>query len=124
MLRRFVCASVIVVLGLGVAMADTFTARITKVENGKVTFVKGKKSDNNEPVTLPTSADVKVTTGGKYNRDTKEVENAKTVTEGLKSPLLSNEKGVRARITTDADNKNITAIYISTFKGKKKKNNQ
>ena len=36
--EKFVCASVIVVLGLSVAMAVTFQANISKVENGKVTF--------------------------------------------------------------------------------------
>ncbi len=123
MLRKFVCASVIVVLGLGVAMAEDFQARITKVDNGKVTFTKGKKGEVSEPMTLPVAADVKVTKGGKFNKDTKKVEDAETVAEGVKSTLFTNagEKGVRARISTDADNKHITAIYIM---GGKKKSNQ
>lgn len=124
MLRRFACASVIVLLGLSFAVAETFNARITKVENGKVTFVKGKKSDNNEPMTLPVADKVKVTKGGKFNKETKKVEDAEVVTDGLKSELLTNinEKGRFARITTDADNKTITEIYVRTGKGKKKNN--
>jgi hypothetical protein len=123
MLRKFVCASVIVVLGLSVAMAETFTANISKVENGKVTFTKGKKGEVSDPMTLPVASDVKVTKGGKFNKDTKKVEDAEAVADGVKSTLLTTigEKGRRARITTDADNKHITEIYIM---GGKKKNNQ
>jgi hypothetical protein len=112
MLRKFACAAVIVVLGLGVALADEFTAVISKVEDGKVTFKKAKKGS--EEMTLPVATTVKVTKGGNYNKDTKKVEDAVTVTEGIKSNQLSNigDKGVRARITTDADNKHITEIDI------------
>ena len=123
MLRKFVCAAVIVVLGLGVALAEDFQANISKVENGKVTFTKGKKGEVSEPMTLPVAADVKVTKGGTFNKDTKKVEDAEAVTDGIKSTMLTTigEKGRRARITTDADNKHITAIYI--MKGKKKADN-
>ena len=74
-------------------------------------------------MTLPVASNVKVTKGGTFNKDTKKVEDAETVTEGVKSELLTTigEKGRRARITTDADNKQITEIYI--MKGGKKKSN-
>jgi hypothetical protein len=114
MLRKFVCAAVIGVMGLGVALADEFQATITKVDSGKVTFKKGKTTDLGEAVTLPVTADVKVTQGGTFNKDSKKVEGAETVAQGVKSELLTkiNDRGVRARITTDADNKHVTAIYI------------
>jgi len=120
MLRKFVCAAVIVVIGLGVAMADDFGANISKIDGGKVTFKKGKKGEAGEEMTLPVSANVKVTKGGTFDKDTKKIVDAVAVAEGLKSDLLSKigEKGVRARITTDADNKTITAIHIMA--GKKK----
>ena len=57
-------------------------------------------------MTLPLATDVKVTKGGKYNKDTKKVEDADTVTEGTKTEVLTKigEKGVRARITTSIRN--------------------
>ena len=70
MLRKFVCAAVIVVFGLGVALADEFQATITKVDGGKITFKKGKAKDLGEEMTLPVTANAKVTKG-KFNADTK-----------------------------------------------------
>jgi len=121
MLRKFVCAAVIMVIGLGVALAEEFPAVISKVENGKVTFKKGKKGDGDE-MTLPVTADAKITKG-KFNPDTKKVEAGEPIENGLKADPFTkiSEKGLRATITTDADNKHITSI--SVFGGGKKKGN-
>jgi len=119
MLRKFACAAVIVVMGLGVALADEFQATITKVDNGKVTFRKGKAKDTGEAVTLPVMGDVKVTKG-KFNRDTKKVEAGDPIEKGLQNAQFSKigDKGLRATITTDATNTHITAIIVAGAKKK------
>jgi len=113
MLRKLVCAAVVVVIGIGVVTADEFRATITKVENGKITFKKGKKGEEGEAMTLPVTAKVKVTEG-KFNPDTQKFDAGKEIEKGLKNEMFTkiDAKGVRATITTDADNKNITAIAV------------
>ncbi len=129
MLRRFVCASVVLVIGLGVVMADEFQATILKVDGNKVTFKKGKKGGGEE-ATLPVAKDAKIMKG-KFNMDTKKLEADTAIEGGLKNEMFTNIKisdegkgGVNATITTDADNKNITAITTGGKggKGKGKKN--
>jgi hypothetical protein len=129
MLRKFVCAAVIVVIGLGVAVADEFQAMITKVDGNKITYkkvlkkgAKGQPAEYDDAKTLPAATNVKVSKGN-YNKDTKKVEVSDAIENGLKNEMFSKTKlednGVNAMITTDADNKNITEITIT--KGKKKK---
>jgi hypothetical protein len=129
MLRKFVCAAVIVVAGLGVAAADEFQALITKVDGNKVTFKKvTKKASKGNPAeydaekTLPTATNVKVNQG-KFNADTKKLEAGDPIEGGLKNEMFTatklGEKGKTATIHTDADNKNITEIIIGGKKGKK-----
>ncbi len=122
MLRRFVCAAVILGFGLGVAMADEFRAIISKVDGNKVTFTKFKKGEKGDETTLPVTKDAKITKG-KFNMDTKKVDAGDPIENGLKNDVFTKigEKGQFASITTDADNKNITAISTIAFKGKKKK---
>jgi hypothetical protein len=113
MLRKSACASAIVVWGLSFALADEFPATITKVDNGKITFKKGKTKDLGEEMTLPVMADAKVTKG-KVNADTKKVEAGDPIPNGLKNEQFTKmgEKGLRVTLTTDADNKHITAIKV------------
>jgi hypothetical protein len=130
MLRKFVCAGVILVIGLGVAMADEFQAMITKVDGNNITFkkvlkkaAKGQPAEYDAEKTLPAATNVKVSKG-KFNADTKKLEAGDAIESGLKNEMFSKikleEKGVGATITTDADNKTITEI-ITGGKGKKKK---
>ena len=126
MLRKLVCAAVIVVIGFGVAMADEFTAIISKVDGNKVTFTKAKfnpetkKLEKSDEMTLPVKANAKISKG-KFNTETKKLEAVEPIENGLKNDIFTKiaEKGQFASITTDADNKNITAI--TTGFGKKKK---
>jgi hypothetical protein len=114
------------VISFGVAMADEFTAIISKVDGNKVTFMKAKfnpetkQLEKGEEMTLPVKADAKITQG-KFNQETKKLEAGEPLESGLKNELFTKigEKGRFASITTDAGNKNITAI--STFGFKKKK---
>ena len=121
MLRKFVCAAVIVVIGLGVAMGDEFNAVITKVDGDKVTFKKAKKGEVGEEMTLPVAKDAKIMKGT-FNKDTKKLEAGDAIENGLKNEMFSSpgDKGVGAMITTDSDNKNITAITVGKKGGKKK----
>ena|ERR1022692_3761627 len=121
MLRKFVCAAVIVVIGLSVAMADEFGAIITKVDGNKITFKKAKKGEVGDEMTLPVTADAKIMKG-KFNADTKKLEPDVAIDNGLKNEMFSTigDKGVAATITTDADNKKITAITTGKKGGKKK----
>jgi hypothetical protein len=123
MLRKIVCAGVVLVCGLSVAMAAEFNATITKVDGDKVTFTKrekGQKGQKGEPVTLTAAKDVKVVSG-KYNQDTKTVEAGAPLAGGLANEKLSkiSDKGVRARIITSDDGKTITEIRVTTG-GRKK----
>jgi hypothetical protein len=123
MLRKVVGAAVILVLFVGVAFAEEIQAVITKVDGNKVTFAptkgKGKKGDEQ---TLPVATGVKVVKG-KFNKETKTVEAGDAIADGIKDKVFSDisEKGVRALIVTDSDNKKITEIRV--LRGGKKKNN-
>src|SRR5438477_10331802 len=87
MVRRQLCALVILVVGLGVALADEFRATITKVDGDKVTFKKGKKGEG-EAMTLPVAANVKITKG-KYNQDTKKREAVEPIENGIKNNIFT-----------------------------------
>jgi hypothetical protein len=116
MLRKVACASVFLVVGFGLAMADEFRATITKVDGDKVTFKKGKKGEEGEAMTLP------VTAKGKYNLDAKKREPGEPLEGGLKNKIFAKikDKGIRATITTDPDKKTITAILVGGGKNQNK----
>jgi hypothetical protein len=111
-----------VVLGfvVGVAMADEIRAIIIKVDGDKVTFAENKgKGERGDEKTLPVSDKVKVVKG-KFNPETKKLEAGDKIDNGLKNELFTKigDKGLRALIVTDKDNKRITEIRVGG--GKKK----
>ncbi len=120
MLRKVFAASIVLVLGAGIAFADEIRAVITKVDGNKVTFAptkgKGQKGDEQ---TLTAASNVKVVKG-KFNKETKKAEAGDDIEGGLKHKMFSNisDKGVRAVIVTD--NNKITEIRVLGG-GKKKK---
>jgi hypothetical protein len=121
-MQRLVFASVVVLIGFSVAVADEFSAIITKVDGNNVSFKKTKKGEKpGEEMTLPAADNVKVNKG-KFNKDDMKFEVGAAIEGGLKGDILSKdklgEKGINARITTD-DGK-IAQILI-TGGGKKKK---
>jgi hypothetical protein len=126
MARRFICAAVVTLLAFGAALADTFTAVITKVEGNKVTFhptkfdPETKRLEKGAGRSLEAAADLKVVKGGKYNKDTRKFENTEPVEGGLKSVLLIKigEQGQTAVITTEGNK--IAEIRLTL--GKKKSN--
>jgi hypothetical protein len=121
MLRRLVSALAVLGLCLGIALAGEFQAVITKVEGNKVTFAKVKGKQKGEEETLPAARNVKVVKGT-YNRQEKTFEKTADVEDGLKAKMFTDisEKGVRAMIVTDDDNKQITEIRLLKGRGKKK----
>jgi hypothetical protein len=123
------CAAVVSLLAVSVAMSEEFFASISKVEDGKVTFTKGfafgKKKDDKkpEPMTLPLAKNAKFSKGGKFNFKDKSVEGGEEIKMDAVKELISKggEKGTFAQIVTDKDNKSITEVRFLTFGGKKKK---
>jgi hypothetical protein len=117
----------VMVVGIGFVMADEFNATITKAGDGKITYQKFKKAakkgeapeKDGDPVTINVAKDAKIVKG-MFNKDTKKVEPGDKIEGGLAADVFKSEKGVAARITTDADNKNVTQIIV-TGGGKKKK---
>jgi hypothetical protein len=114
MLRRTVGGVLVLVLCAGVALADEIRAVILKVDGDKITFAESKgKGEKGPEQTLPVTPDLKVVQGT-YNKDTKKFEDLEAVQDGLKNELLTkiSEKGLRATVVTDPDNKKITEIRI------------
>jgi hypothetical protein len=115
--------SIVGVVALGfcasLVLAEEFNASISKVGEGKVTFAKvkfdrqNKKIEKGEEQTLPVADNVKVTQL-KFNKDTKKLEAGDPLEGGLKNERFSKigEKGLRATIVTDDDNKKITEIRV------------
>ena len=120
MFRRLVCAVVVLVFGVGLAVAAEIRAYITKIDGDKITYVENKgKGEKGDTKTVTTAANVKVIKG-KINKD-KTFEPGDAVTGGLKNEMFSKigEKGISATLVTDADNK-VTEVRI-TGGGKKGK---
>ncbi len=131
MLRKFVCASIVVVFGLSIAMADEIQVLISKVDGrqdhlqedrcqGRQGRRQGRAATEGDDITMPVKADAKITKG-KFNMDTKKFEADEKIAGGLKSDTFTkiDEKGLRATIITDADNKNVTEIIVGGFGGGK-----
>ena len=128
MLRKIIGAAVVLVLFVGVTLADEIRAVITKVDGDKITFApfegKGKDAKKGDEKTLPVATGVKVVKM-KRNPETKKFEPDDDVSDGLKNKIFSSisEKGVRATVVTDSDGKKITEIRVME-RGKGKKNKQ
>src|SRR6266481_6714082 len=116
MLRRVVGAVVVLVLCVGITVAEEIRALITKVDGNNVTFTEMKgKGEKGESKTLPVADNVKVVKG-KFNKETKKLEAGDPIDDGLKNDMFSKdklgEKGKGAVIVTDDDGKKITEIRI------------
>jgi len=121
MIRKLVCAVAVMVVAVGFVMAEEFTANITKVDGDSVTFrkakgkaAKGKAPEYEDAVTLPAK-------GAKINAGTAkkgkvEVGDKLEPADFAKQVKDSGDKGVNARITTDADGKKITDIVVTSKK--------
>src|SRR5437660_12489310 len=94
--NRFVLATVCTVTVVGLAPADEFTARITKIDGDQVTFQKKKKAGKdgkNSETTVAAAGSVKVFKG-RFDPDAKAVlTQGKADPDGLKSSLLLSAEG-------------------------------
>src|SRR5262245_4562794 len=118
-MRRLVFASVVVLVGFSFALAEEFSANISKVDGNKITFQKTEKGKKvGEAMTLTAADNVKVAKG-KKDKDTKKLEVGDAIEGGLKAKMFTEigEKGISARITEEGGK--ITQILIT---GKKQKN--
>lgn len=146
MARRFICAAVVTLVAFGVAMAEEFTASITKVEDGKITFKKFKgKGEKAEEATLAVAANVKYLKGKASFADMKftveadgNLEGGKEAFEKLVKEAAAKKPddkdkdkkkkgfggfgGVFAQIVTEGegDKAKVTEIRVLQGKGKKK----
>jgi WD40 repeat protein len=116
MLHKTLYVGLLVVLGCGSAAAEEFSARITKVAGGQVTFrkdVRGRGRGAPEEVTLPAAADVKVVPF-RRNARTGALEVGGPLPGGLHHERLTQTgaAGVRARLVTDAVGRAIQEIQI------------
>lgn len=114
-MRKLAAAAVILMVSVGVAMAEEFGGILKKVEGDKITVTKFKKGEKGEDVTLTVAANVKVVKG-KFNKETKKFEAGDALEGGLKNAAV--KAGAFVRITTDNDNK-VTEIRVA--EGLKKK---
>ncbi len=112
MLRKLVCASVLLVLFAGVALADEIRAVITNVDAAKntVTFKEYKaKAERGPERTLP-AANAKVKFA-KFNWNTMKTDPGDLVPGSLTNSLFD-DKGLSALIITDGENNRITEIRV------------
>jgi hypothetical protein len=122
MLRQLVGAAVLLVLCVGITLADEIRAVIIKIDGDQITFAESKgKGEKGSERTLPAAENVKVVKG-KFNIETKKTEAGDAIEDGLKNKMFSKigEKGIAATIVTDDGNKRITEIRIGRGKTKKK----
>ena len=94
-MRKFVAASLVLVLSVAVAAADEFVGFITKLEDGKMS-VKKSKGTETEEVTLKVADNVKIVRG-KMNMNTKKLE-AGEAYEGGKDALAKQVKETAERV--------------------------
>lgn len=122
MFRGFLGAVFLAGACCGIAAADDFYAQITKVEDGKVTFLrrlKPKEGEKRAPFskkeeTLPVAADVKVVKA-KFNREKRRFDAGEELPGGLNNEWfkgINKKNGLFCQIFTDKDNKKIEEVRI------------
>jgi hypothetical protein len=132
-MRRFVCAAVVAVFSVSIALAADWRVVITKVDadKGTISFKKlpmEKGGELGEEMTAKLTATAKIYKG-KFNKDTKKVEktDATLETAALAERVAKGaggkgkKKGTIAVITTDDDGKTVSQIIVTGGGGKKKK---
>ena len=95
-MRKFVAASLVLVIAVAVAAADEFVGFVTKFEDGKMTVKKSKGTEAPEEVTLKFDDNVKIFRS-KFNKDTQKIE-AGEAFEGGKDALAKQVKETAERV--------------------------
>jgi hypothetical protein len=128
MVRKFVFTFVVAAFSVGILSAAELTGFITKVDGNKITFQefkfkKGEKPEKGTAKTLTVAKNAKVQLAKGFKKDAE----ASALEGGLTNKRFKDidaEKGVFARITTNDESKEVTAITVVEFGkgfGKKKK---
>jgi hypothetical protein len=125
MLRKVVCAALVLAVSIGFAAAEEMMGAITKVEDGKITVRKFGKKKKGEEVVLTLASKVKVKEAtGKFNKEEKkfEVTVGDDLKDGLKNDRFAKigKFGVFAQIITNDDGKVTNINVLPPFKGKGK----
>jgi len=129
-MRKFVCAAVLTVCTVGIAIAEDIQAIVYKIDGGKVTYKKTEKGKaTGDELTATLTKDAKIIKGkASFDKETKKV-TVETVGEALDKDAVtammtkaveSKAKGARAQLTTDGSG-NVTQVILIGGKGKKKK---
>lgn len=95
-MRKFVAASLVLVIANAGAAADEFVGFITKFEDGKMSVKKSIGTEPPEEVTLKVADNVKIVRG-KVNNDTMKIE-AGEAFEGGKDALAKQVKETAERV--------------------------
>ena len=123
MLRKMLCAAVVVAIGFGVATAEEFRGAIKKVQKGKI--IIGMKFDKEtkkftEEKTLTLAKGVKVVKA-KFNKEEKKIEAGEELEGGLKNKRFVDigDRVIFAMFVTNDDG-HVTEIRVFEFKRKSK----
>ncbi len=95
-MRKFVAASLVLVIAVAVAAADEYVGFITKFEDGKMSVKRSKGTELPEEVTLKVADNVKIVRS-KMNMNTKKIE-AGEAFEGGKDALAKQVKETAERV--------------------------
>jgi len=122
-MRKFVCASIFVLVAMSFVVAEEIRVTITKIEDGKTVHYtkKGKKGDEPTKGTIALSPKAKVVMGT-FNKDTKKVEAGEAIADGIKADVFKADKGVPALLVTEGEGDKAVVTEIRVLKGKKKAN--
>lgn len=115
-------AAVVIGLSVGLALADEFSAVITKVDAASITFHKVEKGRKAADASaMPVAENVGIARA-EFNREAKQFSAGAVLQGGLKNEIFANigAKGVGVRIVTDAGNKKVTHILAVGAVKKKK----
>jgi hypothetical protein len=122
MIRKLACAMVVMTVTIGFALAEEFTAGITKIDGDKITYYKMKKGKKDgDAVTIDVAKDAKIIKGKQDPDDKKKTIDGDAIENGLKADVFSkasDEKPVTVRLFTDDDKKVVTKIRVGGGKGK------
>jgi len=124
-MRKFLCAAIVTVCAVTIAMADEYAVTITKIsKDGEITATKkGKKGQPGEAVTLKMAKDAKIVKG-KFDPDTKKMVAGDAYEGGLtalnEAITKAGEKGIGATVVTKDGSTEVTEIRVGGGKKKKK----
>jgi hypothetical protein len=118
--QRLFAAGIGLLVCLGFAQADEFSAPLVKVADGKITFVRGKGKKKKD-FTLPADENCRVF-AAKYDPKTKKIEAGDEIPGGLKNSLFEmlDKDPVEAWIRTSPDNERIVELRLYKLGPKKK----